>query len=74
MNYIASLIEECLEDAGHNKAYVDSVVSKMQDESKYESLIRVSDLDSGNRERLAQKMSVDVKDLEHVVNFLVDHV
>lgn len=74
MNYIASLIEECLEEAGHNKAYVSSMVSKMEDESKYESLIRVTNLDYGNRERLAKKMRVDVKDLEHAVNFLVEHV
>lgn len=74
MNYIASLIKECLEDAGLNKAYVSDIVAKMKDESKYESLIRVSDLDFGNRERLAQKMKVDVKDLDHVVRFLLDHV
>ncbi len=51
MNYIASLIKECLEEAGLNKAYVSDITVKMKNESKYESLIRVSDLDSANKER-----------------------
>ncbi|MCG3723793.1 hypothetical protein [Vibrio cincinnatiensis] len=74
MNYIASLIKECLEEAGLNKAYVSDITVKMKNESKYESLIRVSDLDSANKERLAEKLKVDVKDLDYVVNFLLEHV
>ena len=74
MNYIAEMIKECLEEAGHDESYVDSKVMQMNDESKYESLLRVFDLDFGNKERLSKKMNVDVKDLEQAVDFLVQHV
>ena len=74
MNNISRMILECYRDNGADEAYI--VVKRLMLEplDKAQSLLKIANLDTGNRARLAAKAGITSAQLEitlHVLNKLL---